>query len=252
MGVTYNPFSLEGKTVLVTGASSGIGRATAIECSKMGAQVIVTARNQSRLEGTLSSLEGESHQMILAELTNDDELKQLVESCPEIDGIVLCAGKSEMTPFLFCSRGKFDSVMNVNFFSQVELLRLLTKKKKMKTGSSVVMVASIGGTPGGKFTSGNDVYGVSKAALCSIMKYAARELAPKKIRVNTVNPGMVDTALIHSGTVTEEEHMADMQKYPLKRYGQPNDIAHGIIYLLSDAASWVTGHSLVIDGGVTI
>ena len=117
---------------------------------------------------------------------------------------------------------------------------------------SVVFVASIGGCPGGKFTYGNGIYGASKAALWSMMRFAAKELAIRKIRVNGVNPGMVETSLIKHGIITDEQHKADMETYPLKRYGQPEDIAHGIVYLLSDAASWVTGHSLVIDGGCTI
>lgn len=248
----YNPFSLKGKTILVTGASSGIGQATAIECSKLGARVILSARNIDRLNETFSQLVGEGHLIIPADLTNQEQLEHLVAESPDINGIVLSAGRSVLNPFLFCSREKFDELMEVNFFSQVETLRLFAKKKKLVKGSSAVVVASIGGMPGGKFTSGNDVYGTSKAALGAIMRYAAKELAPKNIRVNTINPGMVDTKLIHGGSVTEEQHQIDMAKYPLKRYGKPEEIAYGIIYLLSDAAAWVTGHSLVIDGGVTI
>ena len=130
------------------------------------------------------------------------------------------------------------------------LLRLLVKKKKLQKDASVVFVSSIGGN--GSYSLGNGIYGASKAAINSIMKFCARELAPKKIRVNTVNPGMVNTKLIQSGTISEEQHKLDMEKYPLKRYGEPKDIACGIIYLLSDASSWITGHPLVIDGGVTI
>ena len=250
--MSYNPFSLEGKTILVTGASSGIGQATAIECSKMGARVVITGRNVERLNGTMDQLEGSGHLQIIAELTSPEDLNRLVAECPELNGLVLCVGKSRMNPFLFCSREKFDDTFNTNFFAPIEAFRLLAKKKKLAKGASVVAVASIGGTPGGKFTSGNDVYGASKAAMCSIVRYAAKELAPRKIRVNTVNPGMVETPLIHGGSVSDEDHMKDVESYPLKRYGMPQEIAHGIIYLLSDASSWVTGHSLVIDGGVTI
>jgi len=248
----YNPFSLAGKTILVTGASSGIGQATAIECSKLGAKVVITGRNEERLNETFSQLAGEEHVKVIAELTNGDDLANLVAECPDLDGLVLCAGKGMTLPFQFCAREKFDQIFDVNFFAPVELLRNMAKKKKLSHECSVVFVDSIGGTPGGKFTPGNGIYGASKAALWSMMRFAARELAPKKVRVNSVNPGMVETPLIHSGTLTEEQHKADMEKYPLKRYGRPNDIAHGIVYLLSDAASWVTGQSLVIDGGTTI
>lgn len=250
MDTNYNPYSLQGKIVLVTGASSGIGQETAIQCSRLGAKVIITARNKERLEETLSQMEGEGHTMVIAELTQQEELENLVGSIDTLNGLVLCAGKGMTSPFPFSTRDKYDEIFNVNFFAPVELLRLLVKKKKLEKESSVVFVSSIGGN--GSYSLGNGVYGASKAAINSTMKFCARELAAKKIRVNTVNPGMVNTKLIQGGAISEEQHKLDMEKYPLKRYGEPEDIAYGIIYLLSDASSWVTGHSLVIDGGVTI
>lgn len=249
MGINYNPFSLENKTILVTGASSGIGQETAIQCSKMGAKVIITARNEERLQETMSRLEGDGHQIITAELTSPEDIEKLVSSIDKLSGVVLCAGKGMTSPFPFSTRDKYDEIFNVNFFAPVELLRLLVKKK-LEKDSSVVFVSSIGGI--GSFSFGNGVYGASKAAINSTMKFCARELAPKKIRVNTVNPGMVNTKLIQGGAISEEQQKLDMKKYPLKRYGEPEDIAYGIIYLLSDASSWVTGHSLIIDGGVSI
>lgn len=250
MGVNYNPFSLEGKTLLITGASSGIGQATAIECSKLGAKVIITARNEERLKETLSKMEGEGHQFFIAEQTNTEEVMYLVSELPQLNGVVLCAGKGMTLPFPFCTREKYDEIFNVNYFAPVELLRLLVKKKKLVQNSSVVFVSSIGGIK--SFSLGNGVYGASKAAINSTMKFCARELAAKKIRVNSINPGMVNTKLIKGGAISEEQHQLDMQKYPLKRYGEPEEIAYGIIYLLSDASAWVTGHALIIDGGVTI
>lgn len=249
MGVNYNPFSLEGKTILVTGASSGIGQATAIECSKMGAKVIITARNQERLNDTFSQLEGEGHSMILADLIIESDMDRLVSTIGKIDGVVLCAGKSRSLPVLFSTREKFDEIYNVNFFSPVELLRLLAKKKCFNVNSSAVILVSIGGT--GRWTPGNAIYGSSKAALKSMVQYFAVELASKKIRVNGICPGMVETPLIHHGTLTQEQLDEDRDKYPLKRYGHPKDIANGAIYLLSDASSWLTGQSIVIDGGLT-
>lgn len=250
MAINNNPFSLEGKTVLVTGASSGIGQETAIQCSKMGAQVLATARNVERLKETLSQMEGDGHKMIVADLTNQDDVNRLVGEVESLKGLVLCAGKGMTSPFPFSTRDKYDEIFNVNFFAPVELFRLLVRKKKLEKDASVVFVSSIGGN--GSYSLGNGVYGASKAAVNSTMKFCARELASKKIRVNSVNPGMVNTKLIQGGAISEEQHKLDMEKYPLKRYGEPEDIAFGIIYLLSDASSWVTGHSLVIDGGVTI
>ena len=248
----YNPFSLVGKTILVTGASSGIGQETAIVCSKYGARVIVTARNQERLQETFDQLEtiDEGHMQLLADMTSQEDLEQLIASLPSLDGAVLCAGNSTTLPLQFGSRQKFDEMFDVNFFAPVELLRLMYKKKVLQKGASVVMIASIGGTH--SFMPGNGVYGASKAALNSVMKYAAREYASRKIRVNSICPGMVDTPLIHRGTITEEQLAEDAKKYPLGRYGRPEDIANGVVFLLSDASSWLTGHDLVIDGGFSI
>ena len=248
--MSYNPFSLQGKTILVTGASSGIGQTTAIECSKMGATLVITGRNQERLQETFDQLEGDGHQQLIAELTSQEEVNHLIASLPSLNGVVLCAGIGITKPFQFCSRDNYDKIFDVNYFAPIELLRLLTKKKILNKNSSVVFVSSVGGVR--SFNPGNGVYGASKAALNSTMKFCAVELAPKKIRVNSVNPGMVHTKLIKPGTLSEEQLQLDMQKYPLKRYGEPNDVAWGIIYLLSDASSWITGHSLVIDGGLTI
>ena len=245
----YNPFTLKGKTILVTGASSGIGQATAIECAQMGAEVVITGRDTKRLQAT-ADLVGTPKALIAADLTNQEDVERLVASLPPLDGAVLCAGNSTTLPLQFGSREKFDEMFNVNFFAPVELLRLMYKKKVLQKGASVVLIASIGGTH--SFMPGNGVYGASKAALNSLMKYAAREYASRKIRVNSICPGMVDTPLIHRGTITEEQLAEDAKRYPLGRYGKPDDIANGVVYLLSDASSWLTGHDLVIDGGFSI
>lgn len=245
----YNPFTLKGKTILVTGASSGIGQATAVECAQMGAEVVITGRDTERLQAT-ADLVGTPKALIAADLTNQEDVERLVAALPPLDGAVLCAGNSTTLPLQFGSREKFDEMFNVNFFAPVELLRLMYKKKVLQKGASVVLIASIGGTH--SFMPGNGVYGASKAALNSLMKYAAREYASRKIRVNSICPGMVDTPLIHRGTITEEQLAEDAKRYPLGRYGKPDDIANGVVYLLSDASSWLTGHDLVIDGGFSI
>jgi NAD(P)-dependent dehydrogenase (short-subunit alcohol dehydrogenase family) len=246
----YNPFTLEGKTILVTGASSGIGKATAIECSKMGAKLIIVGRDHSRLQDTYSKLEGIGHQQLIAELTCQNDLETMISVLPPLDGTVLCAGIGITKPMLFSAKNDFEKVFNINFYSTIELLRLLVKKKKLNKDSSAVLVSSVGGNI--SFNPGNGVYGTSKAALNSAMKFFALEFAPKKIRVNSVNPGMVHTKLIKAGTISQDQLDTNIEQYPLKRFGEPEEIAYGIIYLLSDASSWVTGHSLVIDGGLTI
>ena len=248
--LNFNPFSLQNRTILVTGASSGIGRTTAIECSMMGAHVIITGRNQVRIDEVKHELNGTGHLGVIADLTQEDQLMNLVDQLPIVDGVVLCAGQGTVVPFKMADRKKMNPIFEINYFAPVELLRLLIKKKKLANESSVVFVSSIGGVD--SITIGNSIYGASKAAFNSAMRFCALELAPKKIRVNSVCPGMVNTSLIKGGAVSDEQHQADMLKYPLKRYGEPEDIAHGIVYLLSAASSWVTGHSLVIDGGYTV
>ena len=250
MEANYNPFSLAGKTVLITGASSGIGRETALECARMGASVVITGRDKDRLDETLQLIESDDKTAIIADLTVADDVERLIEALPSLDGAVLCAGNSTTLPLQFGARDKFDDMFDINFFAPVELLRLLYKKKRLNKGASVVLIASIGGTH--SFMPGNGIYGASKAALNSVMKYAAREFASRRIRVNSICPGMVDTPLIHRGTITEEQLAEDAKRYPLGRYGKPSDIAHGAVYLLGDASSWLTGHDLVIDGGFSI
>ena len=249
----YNPYSLEGKTILVTGASSGIGKATAIEASKLGATVVITARDTIRLQETFDLLEGQGvreHKQIIADITEESQLDSLLSEVPILHGLVLCAGKGLTLPIQFATREKFDDIFNVNFFAPVELLRMLFKKKKLGKESSVVMLSSLGGTQ--IFSGGNGIYGASKAALNTVMKFAAKEFASRKVRVNSICPGMVDTPLIHRGTISDEQLLEDQKRYPLGRYGKPEDIAYAAIYLLSDASSWITGQDFVLDGGVSI
>jgi len=250
--MSYNPFSLEGKKILVTGASSGIGRATAVECSRMGASVFATGRDRARLEETISSLDGEGHGSAVADLTVDDQMKALVDALSSwgaLDGVVLAAGIANVRPVKMTGSAQMASIFEVNVFSQAELLKTLLGAKALAEGASVVAISSV--SSGGEISLGHAAYGSSKAALQTFMKYAALELGPK-VRVNTICPGMVDTPLIHKGTFTPEQLEADSLHYPLKRYGRPEDVALGAVYLLSDAASWITGHSLVIDGGISL
>ncbi len=246
----FNPFSLEGKTVLVTGASSGIGKQIAIDCSKMGAKVLLTGRNEIRLNDTYANLYGEGHTLFISDLCDEISMQKLISALPEIDGTALCAGKGLDCPVKFINREKMLDVFNINFFSTTELIRLLYKTKKLKKGSSIVIIDSIGGI--NVFSSGQAIYGASKAALNSFMRFCAKEFSIRKIRVNCVNPGMIDTPLIHRDAITDQQLEEDANKYLCGRYGIPQDVSNGVIYLLSDASSWVTGTSLFIDGGRSI
>lgn len=248
----YNPFSLLGKRILVTGASSGIGRAIAIECSRMGANVILTARNEERLNETLQQMDNiQLHQIIVADLSNMDDIKTLVDSMGNpLDGIVQCAGFTVPKPFQFVNQKDIDSIMAVNFMAPAILSQMLLKKKMLNKGASIVFISSISGV----WVSyvGGSLYSASKGAVNGLVKGMAIELAAKSIRVNCVNPGMVETNILEKGIISDEQLHNDMQLYPLKRHGKPEEVAYAVIYLLSDASSWVTGTNLLIDGGYTL
>jgi len=246
MGMTINPYSLEGKTVLVTGSSSGIGQETAIQCSRMGARVVITGRDAERLQQTYDMLEGEGHIQIIADLDKDEEIERLVDECPELDGLVNNAGRSKGKPVNFIKREDVEDVFQTNLYGVMLLTKQLLKKKRLAKGGSIVFTSSISAR---MTAAGIAIYASSKAALSAYMRNCAIELGPKGIRANAVLPGMVETKLINSGKYTEEDKQADLNLYPLGRYGKPEDVAYLIIYLLSDASVWMTGSELVIDGG---
>ena len=250
--VSYNPYSLENKTILVTGASSGIGRATALECAKLGARVIITARNKDRLNDTLQMLNvsGTEHKQIITDLTVEKQLIDMVMQLPVLDGCVNNAGIAHSRPIQFYKTEDIERIYQVNVVAPMLLTKELVKRKKLNKPSSIVFTSSIGGVF--NIEPGNGIYGSSKCALDGYMRYAAKELAMKGIRCNSVNPGMVETPLIKQGTFTQDDMQKDLAKYSLQRYGEPRDIALAIVYLLSDASSWVTGTSLKIDGGRTL
>lgn len=249
MGINYNPFSLEGKTIMITGASSGIGRGAAIECSKVGANVIITGRSEERLKQTLSMMEGNNHSMIICDLNDSSQVMHLVDQLPKLDGLVNNAGFTKTLPLQFIDETVFKEMLQVNTVAPIMILKALTKKKKFSEGASVVFTSSVSGL--GQISIGNTMYGCCKGGLSSFIRGAAKELALKKIRVNAVCPGMVDTGILDSGTISQEQIDADRKRYPMGRYGTPQDIAWAMIYLLSDASSWVTGTNMVIDGGIT-
>ena len=244
------PFSLQGKKILITGASSGIGRQVAIDSSRFGAQVVLSARNEERIKEVMSKLEPNEHSYILGDLTDGEIVKKIADNVGRIDGIVFCAGIGKTLPFKFCKREDVNEVYEVNLFSQIELFRSLIRGKKLNKNASVVFLSSIGGNK--VFTPGNLIYGSSKAALDSAMKFCALEFAPN-IRVNSIMPGMVNTSLINGRTSWSSEQIAkDIKNYPLGRYGEPQDVSNGVVFFLSDASKWITGQSLVIDGGRTL
>ena len=242
----FNPFTLEGKTILVTGASSGIGRGIAVTCSKMGAKVIINGRNTIKLQETSSLMESDSVIIIAGDLTDLSTLSLLVGELPKLDGVVHCAGIGQRIPCKDLQTENVNQVMEVNFKAPVMLQAELLRQKKMNKSASIVFVASIASwSP----SFGNSIYSASKGAIISYANCLALELAPRKIRVNCISPAMVWTDLILNDGIDEDQLKEDEQKYPLKRYGQPEDIANLVVYMLSDASSWMTGSNVKISGG---
>lgn len=245
MGV-FNPFSLESKTILVTGASSGIGRGIAITCSKMGASVIINGRSIAKLQETFSLMEGDRNTIVAGDLTDKTSLMEIVGKLPKLDGIVHCAGVGQRMPCKDLTDNDICQVMDVNFKAPVLLQAEILRQKKINKGASVVFIASIASwSP----SMGNSMYSASKGAIISYANCLSLELAPRKIRVNCISPAMVWTDLIQNEAVDEKQLKEDEKKYPLKRYGQPEDIANLAVYMLSDASTWMTGSNVKISGG---
>ena len=248
--MNYNPFAIEGKTILVTGATSGIGHATAIECAQMGAKVIAVGRNQERMDCLMQELEGDGHMPVVADLTDEVQMNNLVGAVPLNDGVACCAGVADMNPFAFVSQEELERVFQINCFAPVMLVNRLLKAKKLSKGCSVVFVSSVDGPK--IVHAGNSVYSGSKSALVGMARNMAIDLVGKKIRVNCVLPGTTDTPMIHTGSATDETLDETAKSLPMKRFARPKEIANAIIFLLSDAASYITGTEITVDGGNSI
>lgn len=243
----FNPFSLENKTILVTGATSGIGKSVAINISRAGASVIVTGRDAGRLEEVMSQLSEGNHKAVLADLSNETERMQLISDLPQLDGVVHSAGIIKRVPLKLISEKSLNELMQINFFAPALLTQTLYKKKLLKDEASIVFISSVASS----FASlGNIMYMASKGAINSFMKGIAFELASSGIRANAIQPGMIKTNL--TTAIPDEEIQKDIQRYPLGRYGQPEEVAYAAIYLLSDATKWMSGSILTIDGGLTL
>ena len=227
----HNPYSLEGKTILVTGASSGIGRATAIECSKLGATLVITGRNKARLNETFLQLDfNQDNIQIHADLTNYSNIEKIVELSPQLDGLVNNAGITKVL-FVKAIKKKFlEEILNINTIAPILLTQLLVKNGKINKLSSVVFTSSLSGVHCVHY--GESMYATSKGAISGFVKGAALDLSRLKIRVNSVNPGVIMTD-IFNGVLTEEELLEKKKFFPLKRFGKPLDVAHAIIFFLS-------------------
>jgi NAD(P)-dependent dehydrogenase (short-subunit alcohol dehydrogenase family) len=253
MNSTNNPFSLEGKTILITGASSGIGQGIAIACAQQGAKVLLLGRNLSRLEETLKLCKnGQEHAFLSMDLqegvidTND--LHSFVKSHAPIHGFVHAAGISPTIPLKVMKKEQVLTVFQLNVFAALEILQILTKVGiKASEGMSMVMISSVMSEAGEK---GKSLYAMTKAALVAMVKSLALEYADKKIRFNAISPSVVNTPLsLKSEYRKDELAMKQVQDQHPLGLGEVEDVANAALYLLSDASKWVTGTNLIVDGG---
>jgi 3-oxoacyl-[acyl-carrier-protein] reductase len=242
----FNPFSLKKKSILVTGASSGIGKEIAVACSKMGANVFITARREKLLRETLSLMKGEQKNMFPVDLTSEEEIFQLSTLLPKLDGVVHCAGIGYSKLCRQVQSLDIEKVFSVNFNAPVLLQAQLLKQKKMNKSSSIVFIVSNATSTA---NIGNSIYCASKGALLAYANCLKLEVAPRLIRVNCISPGMVRTSLITHEGLDEDNFKEDESHYLFKRYGNPEDISGLALYLLSDASSWMTGQNIEISGG---
>lgn len=253
MTADFNPFNLKGKNIVITGASSGIGRQCAIECSKMGATVILVARNYERLKETFDNLSSHNNKIFCADLTSTDQIIDLAQKIGteigKIDGIVHCAGVSTTLPLKLVSNEKIENFFRSNVFSAIELTRELCKVKFMNEGASIIFLSSVMGCVG---ESGKSLYSMTKGALIAATRSLACEFAKRKIRVNCISPGAILTPINENlPHMTDPDLRKELEdKHPLG-LGQTSDISSACVYLLSDASRWVTGQNLIIDGGYT-
>ena len=250
----FNPFSLEEKTIIITGASSGIGRQCAIDCSRMGAKVVLVARNEERLQETMALLEGDGHRYFSYDLRETEGIEQLVSAivtaCGKVSGFLHCAGVEMTKPIQLLTTKDYEDVLRVNTLSALEFVRRLSPPKRFAASGSIVFVASITAVIA---RHGLSAYSASKGALVSAAKVVASELSKRGIRVNCISPGTVLTPMMENylKDLSEEDCKKRLGAFPLG-IGHPTDISNACVYLLSDASRWMTGQNLIIDGGYTM
>jgi len=244
-----NHFSLKNRKILITGASSGIGRQTAISVSLAGGIAIITGRDQKRLDETFRLLEGDKHIKVTADLTDESDIDNLAGMVEGLNGLVHCAGIIKPFPVKFIGKKQIDEINRINYDAPMIITGKLFRAKKFKKGASIVFMSSIAS----KFPyKGGALYCGTKAGIDAFSKVVALEYASQKIRSNCINAAMVKTPIFDETQKKRTKALMDAheQEYPLG-FGEPIDIANTVLFLLSDASRWITGTNIVMDGGLT-
>lgn len=242
-----SPYSLEGRTILIAGASSGIGRACAILSSQLGAKVIATGRDEARLKETISLLDGDHHAFCALDLSESASWPEWLQNTEAIDGLVYAAGIAHVVPFRMISEKHLQSQMDINFKVPILLTQALLKAKKINSNASLVYLSAVAHHIA---PVGSAVYSGSKAALISAVRSLALEVAKNKIRANCVSPGYVRTPMFDQLAATTS--VEDMVKLAPLGLIESQEVASCVCYLLSNASRWVTRTNLVVDSGLTI
>lgn len=245
--MSFNPFSLAGKRVMVSGASSGIGRQIAISCAAMGAQLVVTGRDPKRLAETVELLAGDGHQSIAADLQDAEDLARIAAEAGELHGLVHAAGVARLAPFRMISKKHIDEIFSVNLFAPLLLTRTLLAKKRILGGGSIVFIGSVGSHIG---PVASTVYAASKAALLGAMRSLAREVVDQGIRANLIAPGFIRTPMLEQLGAGGAK-LEDLIDHVPLGLGEPEDVANAVVFYQSDASRWMTRTFFIIDGGMT-
>lgn len=245
-----NIFSLQNKTIIVTGASSGIGKQIAITLSELGACIIAVGRNEKRLQETLDLLSGQAHKIVSLDLTDEFKIKTFVSELSSVDGVIFAAGVAEFLPIKFINVKKILYILNINLISVINMTQMLLRAKKVNRNGSLVYISSISAKLG---VPGTALYAASKSGLNAFVKVVASESAKLKIRANIICPGVVLTPMSEKSIsiLSKEEFYGELNNYPLG-FGEPIDVAGLTAYLSSDISKWMTGSEIIIDGGNTL
>lgn len=243
-----DPFSLAGKRILVTGASSGIGRQIAISCAEAGAQLVITGRDAERLAATAEVLHGENHTQVVADLTDSIDRDRVIDQAGTLNGVIQAAGISRLVPFRMINEAHLDSIFASNTYAPLLLTKGLIAKKKVAQNGSIVFIASIASHVG---PAASSAYAASKAALLGAMRSIGQEVARQGIRTNCIAPGYVRTPLL-DGLGQSGGNMGDLLELAPLGLGEPEDVAYAALFYVSDASRWMTRNYFVVDGGLTI